>query len=94
MKNISKIILAIIAISFIASCAQSPNVIVDIPDETYIYGFWAGTWHGMISGLAFIASLFDDSIKIYAVNNNGHWYDFGYVGGGFFLFRMVTNLFR
>jgi hypothetical protein len=55
-------------------------------------GFWLGTWHGMISGFSFIGSLFDDSIKVYAINNNGHWYDFGFVGGLFFIFRIFFSM--
>ena len=53
-------------------------------------GFWMGTWHGLISFFSFIGSLFDDSIVIYAVNNNGHWYDFGFVGGFFIILRIIA----
>lgn len=48
------------------------------------YGFWGGFWHGLITPFSFIGSLFNDEITIYAVNNNGGWYDFGFllsVGG-------------
>ena len=47
-------------------------------------GFWHGLWHGMIFPVAWIVSLFSDSTAIYAVYNNGGWYDFGFfigVGG-------------
>lgn len=45
------------------------------------YGFWGGLWHGMIAPFAWIGSLFSDDIAIYAVNNNGGWYDFGFILG-------------
>jgi hypothetical protein len=44
-------------------------------------GFWAGLWHGLIFPLAWIVSLFTDKAAIYAVPNNGGWYDFGYFLG-------------
>jgi len=50
------------------------------------YGFWGGLWHGMISPISFIASLFSDNVEFYCKNNNGGWYDFGFVGGGGLLF--------
>jgi len=50
------------------------------------YGFWGGLWHGIISPLSFIGSLFDDDIAMYALNNNGGWYDFGFVIGAGILF--------
>jgi hypothetical protein len=57
-------------------------------------GFWLGTWHGMISAFSFIGSLSNDDIKVYASNNNGHWYDFGFVGGLFFMIRMFIRLIK
>jgi hypothetical protein len=44
-------------------------------------GFWAGFWHGMIAPIAFVVSLFDEGVSIYEVNNNGLWYNFGFVLG-------------
>lgn len=44
-------------------------------------GFWHGLWHGMIAPIAWIVSLFDDSVAIYAIYNNGGWYDFGFILG-------------
>ena len=44
-------------------------------------GFWAGLWHGLIFPLAWIVSLFTDSVAVYAVPNNGGWYNFGYFLG-------------
>ncbi|RLI63009.1 MAG: hypothetical protein DRO67_06410 [Candidatus Asgardarchaeum californiense] len=44
-------------------------------------GFWYGLWHGMITPIAWIVSLFDDDTAIYAIYNNGGWYDFGFIWG-------------
>ena len=48
-------------------------------------GFWLGVWHGFAFPVTFILSLFTDQVAIYAVPNNGHWYDFGYFVGICFL---------
>src|SRR4051812_30999448 len=44
-------------------------------------GFLYGLWHGFIFPIAWIVSLFTDKVAIYAVPNNGGWYDFGYFLG-------------
>ena len=44
-------------------------------------GFLLGLWHGFIFPIAWIISLFDADISVYAVPNNGGWYDFGYFLG-------------
>ena len=43
--------------------------------------FWWGLWQGLIVFLSFIASWFDNNIVLYQVNNNGFWYNLGYVIG-------------
>lgn len=51
-------------------------------------GFWWGLLHGFIFPFAWVGSLFSDRIAVYAVPNNGGWYDFGFflgivvLGGG------------
>ena len=44
-------------------------------------GFMLGLWHGFIFPVAWVVSLFTDQVAIYAVPNNGGWYDFGYFLG-------------
>jgi hypothetical protein len=39
---------------------------------------------------SFICSLIFDDVAVYAVNNNGGWYNFGFVGGFFFMLRMIS----
>lgn len=72
------IVLATIALT---GCADVSHVQECLSPLEHTYGFWGGVWHGMISQFAFIGSLFSDDIAIYAVNNNGGWYNFGFVGG-------------
>lgn len=45
------------------------------------YGFWGGLWHGIIAPFDFIGMLFSDDIAMYAPNNNGGWYAFGFLLG-------------
>lgn len=44
-------------------------------------GFWSGLWHGLIAPVMFLVSLFDAGVRIYEANNNGRWYEFGFVLG-------------
>jgi len=50
-----------------------------MPEQSY--GFWSGLWHGIIGPVVFIINLFTDDYMVYAVNNNGNWYDFGFLFG-------------
>ena len=87
-------LIALIAMVALTSCAHSNNTEVTIKAGEHIYGFWGGTWHGIISGFSFIGSLFDNSIRVYAVNNNGHWYDFGFIGAFFFMLKIIRVIFK
>ena len=44
-------------------------------------GFLYGLWHGFIFPVAWLVSLFAPNVAVYAVPNNGGWYDFGYFLG-------------
>lgn len=83
-KTIAMILLALMAIGLLLSvtgCADVSHVQECLDTSEYTYGFWHGVWHGMISQFSFVGSLFSDNIAIYAINNNGNWYNFGFVGG-------------
>lgn len=54
-------------------------------------GFWRGWWHGIILPFAWLVSLFDDSTAIYAIYNNGGWYDFGFLLGAGILFNGASS---
>jgi hypothetical protein len=44
-------------------------------------GFLFGLWHGLIFPIAWLLSLFMPDVAVYAVPNDGGWYDFGYFLG-------------
>ena len=66
---------AALALSACAATQQADAVAPTAP------GFWLGLWHGFIFPVAWIVSLFSDKVAVYAVPNNGGWYDFGYFLG-------------
>jgi hypothetical protein len=69
--------LAVAALALTACVAtQSPSAVQ--PDAP---GFLEGLWHGYIYPVAWVFSLFMDDISVYAVPNDGGWYDFGYFLG-------------
>lgn len=70
--------------TILASCAKVVPLEACVTEDAY--GFWGGLWHGIIAPVSFICSLFSDDIAMYAVNNNGGWYDFGFVLGAGILF--------
>ena len=57
-----------------------PNSKYKLPDAEPA-GFRAGFWHGMIVPITFVVSLFNPGVRIYETNNNGGWYDFGFIMG-------------
>jgi hypothetical protein len=65
---------------FLAACAatQAPDAVAHTPGTP---GFLLGLWHGFIFPVAWIISLFADKVAVYAVPNDGGWYDFGYFLG-------------
>lgn len=65
----------------LTACAVQSDAVV----QPGAPGFWLGVAHGFIFPFAFIASLFSSDIAVYAVPNNGHWYNFGYFIGVVFL---------
>lgn len=48
-------------------------------------GFWYGLWHGVISLVALIIHIFNDSVRVYEINNVGGWYDAGFLLGVIFV---------
>jgi hypothetical protein len=71
----------------LASCAAAGNSLAG--SGTELPGFWQGLWHGLISPVTFIVSLFRDDVGIYAVRNSGGWYDFGFLFGASVVFSSI-----
>ncbi len=67
-------VLAVLAVGLVA-CASQP------PGQSGTPAFLAGLWHGVIAPIAFVISLFDNDVRMYAFPNAGRWYDFGFLLG-------------
>ncbi len=67
----------------LAACAHHVTSVVNHgPDSP---GFLLGLWHGFIFPVAWVLSLFVPDVAVYAVPNQGGWYDFGFFIGIVFL---------
>lgn len=87
MKKRASWVFVLVIILVLSSCAPGPNSAEKTANEEgKTAGFWLGLWHGLISPLTFIVSLFTRDVDIYEVHNSGSWYNFGFVlGAGLFL---------
>jgi hypothetical protein len=83
-RNIAFILCTIVLSILLTGCANVTPIEACVKDEPY--GFWYGLWHGIIAPISFVISLFTDDVAMYGVNNNGGWYDFGFVLGAGILF--------
>jgi hypothetical protein len=70
--------LALSPLLVLAACAATQQADAVAPGAP---GFLLGLWHGFIFPVAWLVSLFTDKVAIYAVPNDGGWYDFGYFLG-------------
>ena len=89
MNNKKMLLLSFVILFAIVlvGCAAGPNTAVDTAGpDSFVAGFWLGLWHGIISPITFIISLFSDGVNFYEVHNNGGWYNFGFVLGAGILF--------
>lgn len=70
----------------LAGCANKEVVTECLRGHTF--GFWGGLWHGIIAPIDLIMMLWRDDVTVFAQNNNGIWYAFGFIlgsgGWGFF----------
>jgi hypothetical protein len=71
--------LAGLVILLLSGCANKEIVTECLKGQTY--GFWWGLWHGVIAPIDLVLMLFRDDITVYAQNNNGAWYAFGFLIG-------------
>jgi hypothetical protein len=79
-------LILLVSIAVFTGCANKEIVTPCLTGHTY--GFLGGLLHGFIAPFDLIAMLFRDDITVYASNNNGAWYAFGFLlgsgGWGFF----------
>ena len=78
-KKIIFTAMVLMIIFLLSGCADVQHVQRCV--EGHIYGFWGGLWYGMIAPFAFVGSWFSDDIAVWAINNNGGWYTFGFLIG-------------
>lgn len=74
------VLYCLLCVVLFTSCAAVQPQIADCING-HQYGFWGGLWHGFIAPFSFIVSLFSDNIAVWAINNNGSWYTFGFLIG-------------
>jgi len=79
LKRITGILVMLLLVLILAGCAN--NEVVDACLTGHKYGFWGGLLHGIIAPIDFVVMLFKDNITLYAQNNNGAWYAFGFLIG-------------
>ena len=68
-----------LVVVLLTACTAGPNTAAGQGPQDA--GFWLGLWQGFIAPITFLVSLFNDSVGIYEVHNNGGWYDFGFLIG-------------
>lgn len=87
-KRSTHIFGAVALVLLLSACAN--QIDAGVSQDSGVPGFWWGLWHGFVFPWAWIGSLFDPNIAVYAVPNTGGWYDFGFflgvtvLGGGSF----------
>lgn len=82
MKRFILFALVVLITLFLVGCAAGHNPSVNTQDaKGKTAGFWMGLWHGIISPVTFIISLFTKTVNLYDVYNNGGWYNFGFMFG-------------
>jgi hypothetical protein len=85
MKSVT--ILLILCGLLLTTCTAGPNELTGRPSqEGEVAGFWLGLWHGFISPVTFLISLFSDTVFVFEVHNNGNWYVFGFLLGASIIF--------
>ena len=75
-RNLNWLFILVMALFVLSSCAPG-NEKFDVDPA----GFWAGLWHGFISLVTFIISIFNENVNIYEANNSGWAYNLGFILG-------------
>ena len=75
-KNAKWVPAIFIILVVLSSCAPGNERFVETGAN-----FWAGLWHGFISLVSFVVSLFNEQVNIYEVNNTGWPYNLGFIIG-------------
>lgn len=91
MLSHMRTIVVLCVVLVLAACA-GPNPLQDaaVPISE-VSSFWGGLWHGFILPFSFVGSILTDYISIYAVQNTGGWYDFGFLLGVSLLYGVTLS---
>lgn len=84
---LKQLLLAFLFLLLTACAAGDVQFTADRPAD-----FWNGLWHGIISVITLIIHLFNDSVRVYEINNVGGWYDFGFLLGVIFIWGGGTHV--
>jgi hypothetical protein len=74
-----RVLFGFLILMVLAGCAQKTNIDACVQGDPY--GFFGGLLHGIIAPIELIAMLFKDDVVVFATNNNGFWYSFGFLLG-------------
>jgi uncharacterized membrane protein len=81
-RTTTAVLIGLGVLVLVSACAASGNDYTGTASEVRgSVGFWWGLWHGLIAPITFIVSLFNHSVGIYEVHNDGSWYNFGFLLG-------------
>lgn len=75
------LLLGIVLLGLLLFTGCAHNEVIDPCLQGKQYNFWWGLLHGFIAPFNFIASLFNEKYTLYAPNNTGNWYAFGFLLG-------------
>ncbi len=76
--GLGRLLLLLAALVVLSGCAAHGVPTATGPE---VPGFWQGLWHGVISPVTLVISLFNAQVGVYAVPNTGNWYDAGFMLG-------------
>ncbi len=78
-RSLFLLLFFLFSLIFLSGCAEKEVVYACL--EGRQYGFWYGLLHGFIAPVGCIGMLVQDDVVMYAQNNNGAWYAFGFLLG-------------
>ena len=79
IKGIGLTLFLFALLAILSGCANKEVVTECLKGQTY--GFWSGLWHGIIAPIDLVAMLWMNDVSVFAQNNNGAWYAFGFIIG-------------
>ena len=86
--------LFLIMLIIIGCIGCADNVDASTCMNGHTYGFFGGTWHGIIALFDLIGMLFSDQIAVYAPNNTGFGYALGFLCGDWIIIMFLRGLFK